>query len=69
MKSRILITIGDYNGIGPETVLKTLKNKAITRKYDLTVISPFEVLAYYSKLLKYKITSDDFSIIPMDMSI
>lgn len=67
MKPRILITIGDYNGICPETVLKTLKNKAITRKYDLTVISPIEVLAYYSKLLKYKITADEFNIVPMEI--
>ncbi|HMQ80920.1 MAG TPA: 4-hydroxythreonine-4-phosphate dehydrogenase PdxA [Ignavibacteria bacterium] len=67
MRPRILITIGDYNGIGPETVLKTLKNKAITRKYDLTVISPIEVLAYYSKLLKYKITADEFNVIPLEI--
>lgn len=67
MKPRILITIGDYNGIGPETILKTLKNKAITGKYDLTVISPVEVLAYYSKLLKYKITADEFNILPMEI--
>ena len=67
MKPRILITIGDYNGIGPETVLKTLKNKAITRKYDLTVISPIEVLAYYSKLLKYKITADEINVIPLEI--
>jgi 4-hydroxythreonine-4-phosphate dehydrogenase len=67
MKPRILITVGDYNGIGPETVLKTLKNKTVTRKYDLTVVSPLNVLSYYSKLLKYKITADDFNIIPMEI--
>lgn len=67
MKTRILITIGDFNGIGPETVLKTLRNKSITRKYDLTVISPIDVLAFYTKLFKYKIAADDFNIIPLEI--
>lgn len=66
MKPRILITIGDPNGIGPETVLKTLKNREITKKYDLTVVSPLEVLAYYSRLFKYKLNADNFNIIPLE---
>jgi len=66
MKPRILITIGDPNGIGPETVLKTLKNRAITKKYDLTVVSPVEALSFYSRLLKYKLNADNFNIIPLD---
>lgn len=66
MKPRILITIGDYNGIGPEIIIKTLKNKAVTKKYDLTVISPPEVLSYYAKLFKLKLFADDFNIIPID---
>ena len=66
MKPRLLITIGDPNGIGPETVLKTLKNRAITKKYDLTVIAPLEVLAYYSRLFKYKLNADNFNIIPLE---
>jgi len=66
MKPRLLITIGDPNGIGPETVLKTLKNRAITKKYDLTVIAPVEVLAYYSRLFKYKLNADNFNIIPLE---
>ena len=66
MKPRILITIGDPNGIGPEIILKTLKNREITKKYDLTVISPVEVLTYYSRLYKYKLNADNFNIIPLE---
>ncbi len=68
MRTRILLTIGDLNGIGPEIILKTLKNKAITRKYDLTVISPFEVLSYYSRMFKVNLTADNFNIIPLEIS-
>lgn len=66
MKTRILLTIGDYNGIGPEIILKTLKNKTITKKFDLTVISPAEILSYYAKKFNIKIFADDFKIIPID---
>lgn len=66
MKSRIIITIGDYNGIGPEIILKTLRNRRITQKYNLTVISPPEVLYYYSNKFKYKVYADNFDILPID---
>ena len=66
MKPRVLITIGDPNGIGPEIILKTLKNREITKKFDLTVISPVEVLTYYSRLFKYKLNADNFNIIPLE---
>jgi len=65
MKTRILITIGDINGIGPETILKTLKNTSNTSKFDITILSPFAVIEYYSKLLKLKMDMDKFSIIPV----
>ncbi len=65
MKARILITIGDINGIGPEIILKTLQNKAFINKFDITVLSPFSVLEYYSRLLKLNIEMDRFSVIPV----
>jgi 4-hydroxythreonine-4-phosphate dehydrogenase len=54
MKTRILITIGDINGIGPEIILKTLARPGFTDKYDITVISPVKVLEYYYRLFKLK---------------
>ena len=54
MKTRILITIGDINGIGPEIILKTLARPGFTEKYDITVISPVKVLEYYYRRFKLK---------------
>lgn len=65
MKTRILITIGDINGIGPEIILKTLKHKNIVRKYNLTVISPASVLEFYSKLLDIKSFKIPIKLIPL----
>lgn len=65
MKTRILVTIGDINGIGPEIILKTLKNEAIVNKYDITVVSPISVLSYYAELLRIKLTLDKFNVLPV----
>lgn len=65
MKTRILISVGDINGIGPEIILKTLKHTKFVKNYDITVISPFSVLSYYSKLYRSQISLDDFNIIPV----
>jgi 4-hydroxythreonine-4-phosphate dehydrogenase len=65
MKTRILITIGDINGIGPEIILKTLMDTKLTKKYDLTVVSPFSVLSYYSKKYRIRLNADNFNVIPI----
>jgi 4-hydroxythreonine-4-phosphate dehydrogenase len=65
MKPQILLTIGDMNGIGPEIVLKTLKNNSITRKYDITLISPLPVISYYCRKLKIRLNADNFNFIPI----
>jgi 4-hydroxythreonine-4-phosphate dehydrogenase len=65
VKTRILLTIGDFNGIGPEIILKALSSKAIVKKYDLTVISPVSVIEFYSKRLGRKFYAGDFNLIPI----
>jgi 4-hydroxythreonine-4-phosphate dehydrogenase len=50
-KPKILLTIGDPNGIGPEIILKLFKNKN-KKKYGLKVIGSKKVFTYYSRLLK-----------------
>ncbi len=65
MKTRILVTIGDINGIGPEIILKTLKHVSFIKKYDITIVSPFSVLSYYAKQYKIKLSLDNFNIIPI----
>jgi 4-hydroxythreonine-4-phosphate dehydrogenase len=51
-KPRIILTLGDPNGIGPEIILKLFNLGALTSRYDLNVIGSSNVLDYYSKLLK-----------------
>ncbi|MCX7878005.1 MAG: 4-hydroxythreonine-4-phosphate dehydrogenase PdxA [Ignavibacteria bacterium] len=65
MKTRVLITIGDINGIGPEIILKTLRRKSVTSKYNITVISPLKVLEYWAGITKIDFTSLDFSLIDL----
>lgn len=65
MKTRLLVTIGDINGIGPEIILKTLKNRHFIKRFDISVISPFSVLSYYAKLFRSNISLDNFNIIPI----
>lgn len=65
MKTRILVTIGDINGIGPEIILKTLKKAAFIKKFDISVVSPISVLSYYARHLKIKLTADNFNILPV----
>lgn len=62
MKTRILVTIGDINGIGPEIVLKTLAKPGFTDKYDITVVTPVSVLEYYYRLYRLKPAESNFKI-------
>ena len=53
-KPTIGITIGDYNGIGPEVVVKSLLNENIIKKCRPVVIGDCEVL----ECLKIKIPKE-----------
>jgi len=64
VKTRILITIGDINGIGPEIILKTLKNSSFIKKFEISVISPVSVLSYYARLYRMKLNAENFNILP-----
>ena len=63
MRTRILITIGDINGIGPEIILKTLSRNDIAKKYDITVVTPVAVFEYYYRLLNLKPVKGMFKIL------
>lgn len=65
MKTKILITIGDINGIGPEIILKSLSRKSVTSKYDLTVISPSKVIEYWSEITGINFRDLNFSLIDL----
>ena len=43
-KPAVGITIGDFNGIGPEVVIKSLRNKRILDLCDPVIISDLKVI-------------------------
>jgi 4-hydroxythreonine-4-phosphate dehydrogenase len=48
-KPIIGISIGDYNGIGPEVIIKSLMDSRILKMVNLIVYGSTKVLSYYSK--------------------
>ncbi|NJL13011.1 MAG: 4-hydroxythreonine-4-phosphate dehydrogenase PdxA [Microscillaceae bacterium] len=48
------ISIGDFNGIGPEIILKTLSHPYILKVCTPVVYAPLKVLNHYRKLLNLK---------------
>ena len=54
MKPRIAITIGDFNGIGPEVVIKCLANAALMKTVDPILVGSAEVFVATAKRLKIK---------------
>lgn len=49
---KILLTLGDPAGIGPEIILKIFSRKSITSKFELTIIGKKSVLDFYAGKLK-----------------
>jgi 4-hydroxythreonine-4-phosphate dehydrogenase len=54
MKTGIVFTIGDPNGIGAEIILKIFGSTNYFSEYNLKVVSPPGVLRFYADLLKLK---------------
>jgi 4-hydroxythreonine-4-phosphate dehydrogenase len=50
-KPRIGITLGDYNGVGPEVVLKALSDNRILNLVTPVVYGSSRVISFYKKLL------------------
>ena len=60
MKHPIIgITLGDFNGIGPEVIIKTLTDARILKAGSFIIYGSTKVLSYYSK--NYKIDSFSFT--------
>ena len=62
-KIRIGITLGDVNGIGPEVIIKTLENPAITNMCIPVIYGSAKVVSYHrnvakSDLFSFKTVSD-----------
>lgn len=55
MKPTIAITIGDFNGIGPEVTLKSIVSPKIKKNIQPVLIGSFDIFQYYVKMLKLDI--------------
>ncbi|HTY09700.1 MAG TPA: 4-hydroxythreonine-4-phosphate dehydrogenase PdxA [Bacteroidota bacterium] len=54
MKPRIALTIGDFNGIAPEVILKNIDNAPLLKTIEPVLVGSLEVFDYYAKRLKTK---------------
>lgn len=54
MTNRVAISSGDFNGIGPEIILKTLQDHTLKGVTPI-VLSTSSVINYYSELLPFKL--------------
>ncbi|MFA6455728.1 MAG: 4-hydroxythreonine-4-phosphate dehydrogenase PdxA [Bacteroidota bacterium] len=52
MKPIIGITIGDFNGIGPEVTLKSITTPKIQKSIQPVLIGSFDIFQHYAKLFK-----------------
>lgn len=51
-KPTVGITLGDYNGIGAEVIIKTLQDDRIFRFCNVVIYGQRNIISYYAKLLK-----------------
>jgi 4-hydroxythreonine-4-phosphate dehydrogenase len=51
-KYKVGITLGDYNGIGPEVIIKTLEDERIYKYCSVVVYGQKNVISFYAKHLK-----------------
>ncbi len=64
MFPRIAITMGDFNGIGPEIIIKCFNNPTIRNICNLFVIGSINVFEYYAIKLKEECTLIEIDTIP-----
>ena len=55
MKPTIAITIGDFNGIGPEVILKSIAQPKIQKEIQPVLVGSFDVFEHFAKKFKIKI--------------
>lgn len=52
MKPKIAITIGDFNGVGPEIILKSITNPSVKKEIQPLLIGSFDIFQHYATSLK-----------------
>lgn len=56
MKPTIAITIGDFNGIGPEVTLKAITQKTVLHQIQPVLVGPLNIFEYYAKTFKIAVS-------------
>ncbi len=64
MKTTIAITIGDFNGIGPEVTLKSLMHPSIKKTVDPVLIGPLNIFEHYAKKFKIGLHFEKVESVP-----
>ncbi|HTR81181.1 MAG TPA: 4-hydroxythreonine-4-phosphate dehydrogenase PdxA [Bacteroidota bacterium] len=54
MKPRIALTIGDFNGIAPEVILKNIDSPSINKTIQPILVGSFDIFQYYAAKLRTK---------------
>lgn len=54
MKPLIALSIGDFNGIGPEVILKNIATPSIQKSIQPLLVGSFDIFEYYAKKFKIK---------------
>jgi 4-hydroxythreonine-4-phosphate dehydrogenase len=63
MKPLLAITVGDYNGVGPEVILRSVTRPSIRRLCSPLLIGPASVFEFYARKLRLKVR-----LVPYDAS-
>jgi 4-hydroxythreonine-4-phosphate dehydrogenase len=64
MKPVIAITVGDFNGIGPEVTLKALLHPRVVKEIHPILVGPIEIFEYYARKFKIDVHCEAVDSIP-----
>jgi 4-hydroxythreonine-4-phosphate dehydrogenase len=64
MKPKIAISMGDFNGIGPEIILKSLRSPGIQKICVPMIVGSIDVFEYYAKRIRQRIHFKEIDSIP-----
>ncbi|MGD0339674.1 MAG: 4-hydroxythreonine-4-phosphate dehydrogenase PdxA [Bacteroidota bacterium] len=64
MIPRIAITIGDFNGVGPEITLKALSRRSLLQHHHFILIGPFDIFQFFRKKFRYPVSLEKVTEVP-----
>ncbi|MBI3765454.1 MAG: 4-hydroxythreonine-4-phosphate dehydrogenase PdxA, partial [Ignavibacteriales bacterium] len=65
MKPTIGITLGDYNGIGPEVTLKAICSSHVRRMCSPVLIGSIDVYEYYARVMRSRVQLKEINDLPL----